>query len=67
MAPGAVAAPSGDRGNVLGGREFPQVTWYKHAGLRHLYFHSWWRTETSALDEGDSLCEFIQFMASTDL
>src|SRR3954464_10642269 len=38
MAPGAVAAPSGDRGNVLGGREFPQVTWYKHAGLRRLYF-----------------------------
>jgi len=33
---GAVVPPS--RGaNIIGGREFPQVTWYKDAGLRRLY------------------------------
>ncbi|KAI5779594.1 general substrate transporter [Geopyxis carbonaria] len=36
MAP-AFSAPSGAVGNMLGGREFPVVTWYKDPGLRHLY------------------------------
>jgi hypothetical protein len=36
MAPGAVAPSAG--GNILGGREFPPVTWYKDPGLRKLYF-----------------------------
>jgi hypothetical protein len=36
MAPGA-SAPTSNQ-NVLGGREFPVVTWYKDPGLRKLYF-----------------------------
>ncbi|CCX12143.1 general substrate transporter [Pyronema domesticum] len=36
MAPGAVAPSAG--GNILGGKEFPPVTWYKDPGLRKLYF-----------------------------
>jgi hypothetical protein len=35
MAPGAVAPTSSS--NMLGGREFPPVTWYKDPGLRRLY------------------------------
>lgn len=38
MAGGAVAAPNASNGNILGGREFPVVTWYKDPGLRKLYF-----------------------------
>jgi len=34
----AIAAPTVNQGNILGGREFPQVTWYKDPGLRKLYF-----------------------------
>ncbi|RVD82109.1 uncharacterized protein DFL_006543 [Arthrobotrys flagrans] len=34
----AMAAPTTNQGNILGGREFPQVTWYTDPGLRKLYF-----------------------------
>ncbi|RPA94784.1 general substrate transporter [Choiromyces venosus 120613-1] len=35
---GAGGAVVPNKNNVIGGREFPQVTWYKDRGLRKLYF-----------------------------
>jgi len=37
MGAGGIVAPTQSAGNVIGGKEFPQVTWYKDAGLRKLY------------------------------
>lgn len=37
MGAGGAIAPRQSAGNVIGGREFPQVTWYKEPGLRKLY------------------------------
>lgn len=37
MGAGGAIAPAQSAGNVIGGRTFPAVTWYKDPGLRKLY------------------------------
>lgn len=37
MGAGGAVAPTQSLGNIIGGRSFPEVTWYKEPGLRKLY------------------------------
>jgi len=73
MGAGGAVAPTQSAGNIIGGRSFPEVTWYKEPGLRKLYgllmtvilvsatngFDGSMMNGLQAVDNWDKYCEFI--------